>query len=211
MNSRHTRRGKTRRRRHTPGRCASVAATRPRKHPETASAVRAALLVAHRQGFARKPEWARLPAAKRALPGPLFGAVAATPHPTGRWTDYRPGRPRSPVLRADPSGDTLDSLRPCERHPDRTVRAAVRWMPPEHRGHTASARRHKDWVAAPSLLVPPQSLQESRCALALLDPESGAAANPVERRANPRDCLPSRNRGLVVRRPTEDSSRDGPK
>src|SRR5260370_1079121 len=146
---------------HTPGPCASAAATRPQKHHETASEVHAGLLAEHHRGFARKLGSGPLLVAPSALRDPPFGAAAAIPHPIGRWTGYRPDRPHSSGLRADPSGDTPDSLRPCERHPGRTVRAAARSTPLEYKGHIARARWHKDWAAAPSLPTPPQrSLQE---------------------------------------------------
>src|SRR5438105_14779066 len=102
---------KIRRRQHIPGRCAGAATTRLQKHRETASAVRAALLVEHHQAFARKPRLAQLQAVTRALRDPRFAASAALPRPRGRKTDYRPDRPHSSPLQADPWGDMLDSLR----------------------------------------------------------------------------------------------------
>src|SRR6202521_5655616 len=145
------RRGKTRLRRHIPELCASAAATRPQKRRGTASAVRAALLAAHYPAFAQILESGPPPVTPLALRDPRCEAVAVKPLPRGQSKGCRPDPRHSSALRAGPSGDTLGSLRPCEKHPVQTAREAAHSMPPEHRGHTARVRWHKGWVDAPSL------------------------------------------------------------
>src|SRR5437879_151240 len=114
------------------GLCASAAATRLQKHHETASAARAALLVEHHQGFARKPGLARLQVTTPALRDPPSARVAAKLLPRDRLRDCRLDRPHSSVRREDPWGYSLDLLRHCGKHPGRTFPVADRSAPPAH-------------------------------------------------------------------------------